>query len=249
MLYHWATQEHVTPFPRPSASGICSTRLGQAGLRPAPKQMAPDRMAVCQSWICFPMLQSCVYGICAFVLRCFFLFSHCTPQWSIVWGLNFFFFSSLSSCKCCIFLPFPVFLFCLPRCHMYVVYVWTGWWLISLVLVTSDNKGLLLLPPSSSPSSPSSSSSHHHLHHHHHHHPHIIFIIITTIITIIITSPSSSSSSSPHHHHLQHHHHNYRHHIIFITTIIIIITTIIISIITTSSSPSSPPPPPSSSPP
>ncbi len=28
---------------------------------------------------------------------------------------------------------------------MYVVYVWTGRWLISLVLVTSDNKGLLLL--------------------------------------------------------------------------------------------------------
>ncbi len=28
---------------------------------------------------------------------------------------------------------------------MYVVYVWTGGWLISLVLVTSDNKGLLLL--------------------------------------------------------------------------------------------------------
>ncbi len=32
----------------------------------------------------------------------------------------------LSSYKCCTFLPFPVFLFCLPRCHMYVVYVWTG---------------------------------------------------------------------------------------------------------------------------
>ncbi len=82
-----------------------------------------------------------------YVLLCwgvFFLFSQCTPQWSIVWGLNFFS-SSLSSCKCCIFLTFPVFLFCLPRCHMYVVYVWTGWWLISLVLFTSDNKGLLLL--------------------------------------------------------------------------------------------------------
>ncbi len=31
-----------------------------------------------------------------------------------------------------------------PLSYMYVVYVWTGWWLISLVLVTSDNKGLLL---------------------------------------------------------------------------------------------------------
>ncbi len=34
-----------------------------------------------------PVAKSCGYGICAFVLRCFFfLFSHCTPQWSIVWG-------------------------------------------------------------------------------------------------------------------------------------------------------------------
>ncbi len=57
-----------------------------------------------------PCCKSCVYGICAFVLRCFFLFSHCTPQWSIVWGLNFFpplfphinavfFLHSLSSCS------------------------------------------------------------------------------------------------------------------------------------------------------
>ncbi len=37
-----------------------------------------------------PVAKSCV-GICAFVLRCFFLFSHCTPKWSIVWGLHFFF--------------------------------------------------------------------------------------------------------------------------------------------------------------
>ncbi len=33
-----------------------------------------------------PCCKSCVYVICAFVLRCFFLFSHCTPKWSIVWG-------------------------------------------------------------------------------------------------------------------------------------------------------------------
>ncbi len=103
--------------------------------------MAPDRTAACQSWICSPCCKSCVYDICAFVLRCFF-FSVLTlySQWSIVWGIFFFFSSSLSSCKSCIFLTYPVFLFCLPRCHMYVVYVWTGGWLISLVLVTSDNK-------------------------------------------------------------------------------------------------------------
>ncbi len=39
----------------------------------------------------------------------FFLFSHCTPQWSIVWGLNFFS-SSLSSCKILYFSYIP----CLP---------------------------------------------------------------------------------------------------------------------------------------
>ncbi len=39
-----------------------------------------------------PVAKLCVYGICAFVLRCFFLFSHCTPQWSIVWGLNYYYF-------------------------------------------------------------------------------------------------------------------------------------------------------------
>ncbi len=49
-----------------------------------------------------PVAKSCVYGICAFVLRCFFLFSHCTPKWSIVWGLIFFF-SSLSSCNAVFF--------------------------------------------------------------------------------------------------------------------------------------------------
>ncbi len=69
---------HYSP-PPTKCLRLCSARLGQAGLR------------ACQSWICFPLLQSCVYGICAFVLRCFFfLFSHCTPQWSIVWGLHFF---------------------------------------------------------------------------------------------------------------------------------------------------------------
>ncbi len=64
---------------------------------------------------------------------------------SIVWGL--FFFSPplphvmlyFSSIPCLPVLSTP-----LSYC-MYVVYVWTGWWLISLVLVTSDNKGLLLL--------------------------------------------------------------------------------------------------------
>ncbi len=88
----------------------------------------------------FPCCKSCVYGICAFVLRWFFSVLTLYSPMENSLGVK-----KISSCKCCIFLTFPVFLFCLPHCHMYVVYVWTGWWLISLVLVTSDNKGLLLL--------------------------------------------------------------------------------------------------------
>ncbi len=62
---------------------------------------------------------------------------------SIVWGL---FFSPHLPHVMLYFSSIP----CLPvlstpLSYMYVVYVWTGWWLISLVLVTSDNKGLLLL--------------------------------------------------------------------------------------------------------
>ncbi len=60
-------------------------------------------------------------------------------------GVKFFFFPPLSPHVKAVFFLIPCLLFCLPRCHMYVVYVWTGGWLISLVLVTSDNKGLLLL--------------------------------------------------------------------------------------------------------
>ncbi len=39
-----------------------------------------------------PVAMSCVYGICAFVLRCFFSVLRLYSKWSIVWGLNIFFF-------------------------------------------------------------------------------------------------------------------------------------------------------------
>ncbi len=82
-----------TLFPSPTKClRLCSARLGQAGLRPALKQMAPDRMAACQSWICFPLLQSCVYGICAFVLRCFFSVLTLYSPMEHSLGVNFFFF-------------------------------------------------------------------------------------------------------------------------------------------------------------
>ncbi len=52
----------------------------------------------------------CLWYMCFCAEVCFFLFSHCTPKWSIVWGLIFFsppsphvnavlFFHSLSSCS------------------------------------------------------------------------------------------------------------------------------------------------------
>ncbi len=88
--------------------------------------------------------KSCVYGLCTFC--CWGVFPVLTlysPR-SIVWGL--FFLSSPSSCYAVFFSSIPCLPFLsTPLSYMYVVYVWTGWWLISLVLVTSDNKGLLLL--------------------------------------------------------------------------------------------------------
>ncbi len=107
----------ITPLPHPTASVTLCTATCRAGLRPAPKQMALDRMAACQSWICSPCCKSCVYGICAFVLRCFFSVLRLYSKWSIVWGLNIFFSSSLSSCKSCIFLN------TLSSCSVYPVVI------------------------------------------------------------------------------------------------------------------------------
>ncbi len=92
----------------------------------------------------FPCCKSCVYGICAFVLRCFFFFfcSQTVLQMEHSLGVKkIFFFPPLSPHVKAVFFLIPCLLFCLPRCHMYVVYVWTGWWLISLVLVLVTIKG------------------------------------------------------------------------------------------------------------
>ncbi len=108
--------------------------------------MALDRMAACQSWICFPVAMSCVYGICAFVLRCFFFFcSQTVLQMEHSLGVKFFFFfSSLSSCKSCIFLNTlsPV----LSTPLSYVCCVCMDRLMANFAgTCTSDNKGLLLL--------------------------------------------------------------------------------------------------------
>ncbi len=107
--------------------------------------MALDRMAACQSWICSPVAMSCVYGICAFVLRCFFFCSQTVLQMEHSLGVKiFFFFSSLSSCKSCIFLNTlsPV----LSTPLSYVCCVCMDRLMANFAgTCTSDNKGLLLL--------------------------------------------------------------------------------------------------------
>ncbi len=114
----------------------------QACLWPAPRMAAgPDG--------CLPELDYfpwckvvCLWCMCFCCWGVFPVLTLYSPR-SIVWGL---FFSPHLPHVMLYFSSIP----CLPvlstpLSYMYVVYVWTGWWLISLVLVTSDNKGLLLL--------------------------------------------------------------------------------------------------------
>ncbi len=118
--------------------------LGRAGLRPAPHGTGPDG-CLPELDMFPPVAMSCVYGICAFVLRCFF-FSvlRLYSKWSIVWGLKKFFSSSLSSCKKLYFLNTlsPV----LSTPLSYVCCVCMDRLMANFAgTCTSDNKGLLLL--------------------------------------------------------------------------------------------------------
>ncbi len=107
--------------------------------------MALDRMAACQSWICFPLLQCHVFMV--YVLLCwgvFFSVLRLYSKWSIVWGLKIFFSSSLSSCKKLYFLNTlsPV----LSTPLSYVCCVCMDRLMANFAgTCTSDNKGLLLL--------------------------------------------------------------------------------------------------------
>ncbi len=104
-----------------------------------------DRMAACQSWICFPLLQCHVFMV--YVLLCwgvFFSVLRLYSKWSIVWGLKNFFSSSLSSCKKLYFLNTlsPV----LSTPLSYVCCVCMDRLMANFAgTCTSDNKGLLLL--------------------------------------------------------------------------------------------------------
>ncbi len=108
--------------------------------------MALDRTAAFQSWICFPCCKSCVYGICAFVLRCFFFCSQTVLQMEHILGVNiFFFFPPLSPHVKAVFFLIP----CLPVLSTplsYVCCVCMDRLMANFAgTCTSDNKGLLLL--------------------------------------------------------------------------------------------------------
>ncbi len=66
----------------------------------------------------FPLLQvMCLWYMCFCAEVFFFSVLRLYSKWSIVWGLNFFFSSSLSSCKSCIFLN------TLSSCSVYPVVI------------------------------------------------------------------------------------------------------------------------------
>ncbi len=92
-----------------------------------------------------PVAMSCVYGICAFVLRCFFFCSQTVLQMEHSLGVKkIFFSSSLSSCKKLYFLNTlsPV----LSTPLSYVCCVCMDRLMANFAgTCTSDNKGLLLL--------------------------------------------------------------------------------------------------------
>ncbi len=114
--------DSLAPFPHSTASvTLCTATRASRSATGAANGTGPD--GCLPELDMFPLLQVCVYGICAFVLRCvlfFYFFSvlRLSSKWSIVWGLNYFFFpSSVPSCKSCIFLN------TLSSCSVYPVVI------------------------------------------------------------------------------------------------------------------------------
>ncbi len=115
----------LPPLPHSTASvTLCTATRASRSATGAANGTGPD--GCLPELDMFPLLQVCVYGICAFVLRCFFclfFFSvlRLYSKWSIVWGLKkkiyIFFSSSLPSCKSCIFLN------TLSSCSVYPVVI------------------------------------------------------------------------------------------------------------------------------
>ncbi len=144
LITNYYTYTHIPPHPR----SLASVALNR---QPDKRVWTSANLGCRTGWLIaraglLPLLQSRVSMVyCVLLLLRCFSCSHTVLPKEHSLGVIFFFlltflmlcyavffFNSLSSCP-----VYPL--------VIYVVYVWTGWWLISLVLVTSDNKGLLLL--------------------------------------------------------------------------------------------------------
>ncbi len=82
---------HYSPSLTNCLRPLCTARLSKQVCDRRRNKWLLDWMAACQSWICFPLLQSYVFMV--YVLLCWGVFfcSHTVlPKWSIVWGLIFF---------------------------------------------------------------------------------------------------------------------------------------------------------------
>ncbi len=108
---------HSPPHPRSLAS-VALNRQPDKRVCDQRREWLQDRMVACRSWITSPVAKSCVYGVCALVSEVFFLFSHCIPVFPKEHSLGVIFFLLTFLMLCCIFLQFPVFLSCLPPCHI-----------------------------------------------------------------------------------------------------------------------------------
>ncbi len=92
----------IIPLPRPSASGFVPPGLVKRVCDQRRNKWRRTGWLLARAGFVSPC---CKVVFMVYVLLCwgvFFLFSHCTPQWSIVWGLKKKL-SSLSSCNAVIF--------------------------------------------------------------------------------------------------------------------------------------------------
>ncbi len=108
------TYTHL-PTPDPSPPSLWTASLTSGSVTSAGKWLHVW-MADCQSWIT-SLLQSrvsMVYYV-LLLLRCFSCSHTVLPKEH---SLGVIFFSPYSPLVCCIFLQFPVFLSCLPHCHI-----------------------------------------------------------------------------------------------------------------------------------
>ncbi len=111
----------LPPLPHSTASvTLCTATRASRSATGAANGTGPD--GCLPELDMFPLLQVCVYGICAFVLRCFFVFFSCSQtvlqmEHSLGVKIFIFFSSSLPSCKSCIFLN------TLSSCSVYPVVI------------------------------------------------------------------------------------------------------------------------------